>query len=332
LTDCKTDQSASRVTPRGDDGDDDCAGNEGTHSQNNVDAIHTNRPEPVADSHETDDSQAILAHLEHVRRTDGTHAADSSDDFDLKRMLAEFDKNPIRSEDEDADFQEPLRGSQDQKPSTRAVAVHSTQDGVYNSVLDATEETSNTDYNDPRRMLTEIEDLCNNDPKKMPAELERMSSVMENDGDDLATLRAGLTNWLSPSDDQELPTIEDLYVKLSNNQDEIESVCPKELVPYVIALELEMSGQEWEKGLLWTEYLFGSDLNSHKAEQEKAAVVAQTEKDLHELIEYTLHEEEKYQQAETERRLPCRVVVSNIATAVDIGDLKVFFYGFRNFM
>jgi hypothetical protein len=60
--------------------------------------------------------------------------------------------------------------------------------------------------------------------------------------------------------------------------------------------------------------------------------VAQADKNLTELIEYTLQEEEKYQGAEKERRLPRRVVVSNIATGAVEGDLKDFFHGFRNLM
>jgi hypothetical protein len=53
---------------------------------------------------------------------------------------------------------------------------------------------------------------------------------------------------------------------------------------------------------------------------------------LNALIEYTLQEEDNYQRAENIRRLHRRVIVSNIATAAGVGDLKEFFYGFRNLM
>jgi hypothetical protein len=320
LTDCETDRTVGRVTPRDDGGDGNSAGNARTHSDNTADAMHLDRADPVADSYEMNDLKATLAELEHARQTNGAHAEDIDNNFDPKRMLAELDKNSTRGEDADADPQRPLRDSQGKTSSTHEVAVRSTQDEVYETALDLTVETSGADDNDPRRML---------------AEIERMSSAAnfsEIDGDDLVALRAGLTNWLSSSDGQQLPTIESLSAKPANNQGEIEPVCPKELVAYVIALELEMSGQEWEKGLFWTEYLFGSGPNSHRAEQERATVVAQAEKELNALIEYTLQEEDKYQRAENERRLPRRVIVSSIATAVGVGDLKEFFYGFRNLM
>jgi hypothetical protein len=335
LTDCETDRTASRETPRDDGGDSDGARNICRHSENNADARHPDRADPVADSYEMNDRKATLAELEHARRTNGAHAEKIGNDFDPKCMLAELDKNSIRGEDANTDPQEPLRDSQGRTSSTQEVVVRSTQDEVYETALDMTVETSSADDNDPRRMLAEIENLSNNDPKKMLAELECTSSAAnfsKTDGDDLVALRAGLTNWLSPLDDQQLPTVESLHAKLSSNQDEVAPVCPKELIPYVIALELEMSGQEWEKALFWTEYIFGSGSNSHKAEQERAAVIAQAEKELNALIEYTLQEEDNYQRAENIRRLHRRVIVSNIATAAGVGDLKEFFYGFHNLM
>jgi hypothetical protein len=367
LTDWCTDPTtAPRENPWGDDGDgddgdgDDAANNGslngsddgdlqemlthlkqidptiGTHNEQKEDAIHSNGIDPIPDSHETDDSKAALAEPEYTPWTNGVQAEDTSDDFDLKRMLAEFDKNPIRAEDEDDDLEELLRGSRSGSSSTEKVAIDSSEGS--STAVDVIEKTTSTvEDNDPRRMLADIEELSNNDPKRMLAELERMSapanvSLSGNDGDDLGALRANLSDWLSLSDGQHLPETKHQQEQLSNIQNGTKPVCPKHLVPYVIALELELSGQEWEKGLFWTEYLFGSGLNSHKAEQEKAVVVAQADKDLTELIEYTLQEEEKYQRAEKERRLPRRVVVSNIATGAVEGDLKDFFHGFQNLM
>jgi hypothetical protein len=297
LTDWCTDPTtAPRENPWGDDGDGDDAANNGSlhgsddgdlqemlthlkqidptvgkHNEQKEDAIHSNGIDPIPYSHETDDSKAALAEPEYNPWTNGVQAEDTSDDFDLKRMLAEFDKNPIRAEDEDDDLEELLRGSRSGSSSTEKVAIDSSEGS--STAVDVIEKTtSSADDDDPRRMLADIEELSNNDPKRMLAELERMSatandSLSGNDGDDLGALRANLSDWLSPSDGQHLPATKHQQEQLSNIQNGTKPVCPKHLVPYVIALELELSGQEWEKGLFWTEYLFSSGLNSHKARE-----------------------------------------------------------------
>jgi hypothetical protein len=363
LTDNVTDDTAPRVFLRVGDGSSNSSDYEdpkemlarletkltdGTYDKNNMTAPTSplDRVDPITSSEEADDAKMMLAEMAPISRTNGVQDEEISDDSDPRRMLADFDstlsacQNTIHGEVDAVDQHELLRGLQGRVSSIGEVIVDSNYDEGLKRVLEAIEDSiSCASDNDPRRMLDEIEELTScaneNDPRRMLAELERRSSVaslslLDVGGDDLEALRGRLTKMLSPSAEQVLPTTESQHVPLSNNHDGIEPVCDKALIPSVIALQLETAGVNSEEAQGWTEYLFGSGLNSHKKQQEKATVVAQAEKELDELIEYTLREEERYQRTENERRLPCRLIVSNIAADAAEEDLKEFFYHVRS--
>ncbi|KAF1920065.1 hypothetical protein BDU57DRAFT_508165 [Ampelomyces quisqualis] len=103
----------------------------------------------------------------------------------------------------------------------------------------------------------------------------------------------------------------------------------KAIAPYVIALQLEKAGLPWEQLRSWTTYLFSSGPDGHEACQEKDKIVQLATYELDAIIKQNLGDESRDLEAEHLARLPCRVVVSNIAAGADEDDLKEFFYPFR---
>ncbi|KAL5121835.1 hypothetical protein ACEQ8H_000050 [Pleosporales sp. CAS-2024a] len=103
----------------------------------------------------------------------------------------------------------------------------------------------------------------------------------------------------------------------------------KNIIPYIIALQLEMAGLSWEEIQIWTTYLFSDGFDGYKACLQKDAIVKQATKELDEMVEHLPKEDEHYRKLENEARLPCRLIVSNVAADAGVGDLRQFFSPFR---
>jgi hypothetical protein len=198
----------------------------------------------------------------------------------------------------------------------------------------------NENDEDPRGMLAELEresTLDNDtDPRRMIAELERgmlEENVDEDNDDNLEALRIRLTGTLSPVPSHVSPAPESTNTRTTSRDDcsgaEDVVALDKNLVPFVIALQLEAKGLPWKKLQGWTTYLFGSGLDGYKACQEKDAVVKQATEELAQTMQQVMGEERHYKIIENETRLPCRLIVSNIAAGADVEDLKEVFSPFR---
>lgn len=106
----------------------------------------------------------------------------------------------------------------------------------------------------------------------------------------------------------------------------------KEIIPYTIALQLELAGTQWDMALGWTKYLFSTGLDSHQARRKKDMIVAQADKDLDKVVQQVLRDEEHYLGAEDRNKIPRRLIVSNLAAGASAEDLEVFFYAMRYMM
>ncbi|KAH7401944.1 hypothetical protein DE146DRAFT_449278 [Phaeosphaeria sp. MPI-PUGE-AT-0046c] len=103
----------------------------------------------------------------------------------------------------------------------------------------------------------------------------------------------------------------------------------KNIVPYVVALQLEVAETPWEVALGWTKYLFGTSLDSHEARRKKDNILAQASQELDAVIEQVLREEEHHLGTEDKNRIPRRLIVSNLAAGASGDDLQEFFYPLR---
>jgi hypothetical protein len=165
------------------------------------------------------------------------------------------------------------------------------------------------------------------DATAMLADLDRRTSQLgggaqEDDDEDLETLHGRLTGTLSPQ----------LFIPsppVHTGVDRPEAVLNPAIAPYVIAIQLEVAGCEWEKAQGWTTLLFSSGLDGYRARREKDRIVKQAEEELAVIIQHTLQEEELYLSLGNNTRLPHRLIVSNIAADAGEEDLKEFFYGHR---
>lgn len=106
----------------------------------------------------------------------------------------------------------------------------------------------------------------------------------------------------------------------------------KDIIPYIVALQLEMAGTHWEAALGWTKYLFSTGLDGHQARHKKDEILAQADKDMTEIIQQVLRDEEHYLGTEDRNKIPRRLIVSNLAAGAREEDLKEFFYSLRYMM
>ncbi|KAH4005146.1 hypothetical protein HBI13_024800 [Parastagonospora nodorum] len=196
------------------------------------------------------------------------------------------------------------------------------------------------DDKDPRSMLAAIEQESalahNNDPKWMLAELERgllQGDIDEDNDESLDAFRARLTSTLSSSAGhaygaQKFTDANTTSTVVCSEVDSLVTL-DKTLLPYTIALQLEIAGIPWEEIQGWTTYLFSEGLDGYKACQDKDAIVKRANEELDKTIAQVTEETKHYWGIQDEVRLPCRVIISNIAAGADVGDLQEFFRSFR---
>ena len=98
-----------------------------------------------------------------------------------------------------------------------------------------------------------------------------------------------------------------------------------ELIPYAIALKLEMGGCDWSKTMGWLKYLFSDGIDGHKAQQDKKAYIENCEAKINELAEGTRKLMSVKHPNMKHLANPRRVVVTNIAADAGIYELALFF-------
>jgi hypothetical protein len=183
-----------------------------------------------------------------------------------------------------------------------------------------------------------LDDKEDNDPRKMMAELEsnarsaRLASVDINEDFTDQELRLKLSTLFSPEHDTstsfiasrvETPLRFEFVPRTEAHRPEVSLA--KEWVPYAVALQLEKAGCDWEGAALFTAYLFSSGLNGYKAQQEKGHVIRQANDTLNGAIQQFLEDEKASRAVEDTKRLPRRLIVTNIAADAQEDDIFEMF-------
>ncbi|KAH9860410.1 hypothetical protein J1614_011741 [Plenodomus biglobosus] len=167
------------------------------------------------------------------------------------------------------------------------------------------------DNEHPRRLLAEIEEaaaapsreLVENNPKLMLAKLDReLSSTRRNvssDEHDLDELRLKLRETFGPlcNESYAVPTLNDTIL-MSTGDDAIVS----------------------------TTNATGPGLDECAAEAAaKNAMIQRATQELDDIIQNTLEAEKRHKLAEEKERLPCRLIISNVAAGAEEEDVLFFF-------
>jgi hypothetical protein len=181
-----------------------------------------------------------------------------------------------------------------------------------------------------------LEDNEDNDVRKLMAELEssaRSARSASVDVDkDYTDLRLKLSTLFSSGHDafpsfifggMETPLRFEFEPRTEPRRPE--ASLAKECVPYAVALQLEYAGCDWEVTAQYTAYLFSSDLDGYKAQQEKEYVIRQASDKHNEVIQQFIEEEEATRAAENTTSLHRRLIVTNIAADAQEDDVfKIF--------
>ncbi|KAF2034728.1 hypothetical protein EK21DRAFT_107856 [Setomelanomma holmii] len=177
------------------------------------------------------------------------------------------------------------------------------------------------------------------DPKAILEKLTANTSTImheptNSDQNSIDVLCSRLTDILAPAFDEEVSDNESTDVELRSipNNDADNPGVDKAVIPYIIALQLERAGCNWEYVKGWTTYLFSSGFDGHAAQRQKQKVVNQASAELDQVIKHTLQEEKKYSGAVETARLPCRLIVSNVAADAVAEDLEEFFCQYRFYL
>ncbi|KAF1360282.1 hypothetical protein EJ07DRAFT_177603 [Lizonia empirigonia] len=244
-------------------------------------------------SHIEDDPRAMLAELRSLR---GAAALPDSQDHDesddVKGMLAELDR--------------------------LASPPLSTMGGL----LD----------NEPRQMLTEVAAMSGLGSQDVSAQSEGDEESTDDD-DDVKMLRRRLQRLRAEckmTPEASSDSVEPALMSFSNLQDESlprPAIRPdSEASPHVLAPQPEYSDVQWDHARARTEYLFDSELDNHKAQEEVELAVAHAEDALNRIIRDVMDAEEDFRRKEEETKLRRRLIVSNLAAGADLKEIKRQFW------
>jgi hypothetical protein len=236
-----------------------------------------------------DDSAALLAELSSLRET--IHSSETED-------------NDTAHEGEDprqmlAEFDRPAR-------LTHAIA---------------------TTYDDPREMLEELLTLSAPGPRELRSPTSE--DFEDDEDDDVNALRARLERLRSSSDRSAPPAPVPEGLDEGRTEMTVSADLPSEAIPYVVALELERSGCEWEVAQGWTRCLFSSGLASYEVQRDKEIAVAHAEAALEKIITSVMEAEEEKRRKDEETKLQRRLIVTNLAAGADAEEMERQFRQYR---
>ncbi|KAF2854522.1 hypothetical protein T440DRAFT_387606 [Plenodomus tracheiphilus IPT5] len=181
------------------------------------------------------------------------------------------------------------------------------------------------DDEDPRRMLIEIErsapgsarDQIENNPRMLLAEIDRELSssrrYASSSDHNLVELRRELIDSPKPSGNGESGTsARDVVVRVPDRENatsspinERISSLPQQCVAHAIALILESADS-------------------------KHALIERSAQDLDNIIQNVLNVEKGHRRAEERERLPCRLIISNVAAGAEEEDVLFFFRSYAH--
>ncbi|KAF1943473.1 hypothetical protein EJ02DRAFT_421315 [Clathrospora elynae] len=258
---------------------------------------------------------------------------DDSDEVDPKKMLADLDRTQPSSSmggKDEADHSDDLKRMRAEFDGLIMIDHHHHYPRAMLVSLGIERQASSRD-------LYEVPDNDGDGPMRMLAELDRLAFENKQqaiiiDDDDPRAMLADLDSQVQasgralPSCDLSFPS----FLILAPNFDKIEDpinitgTLEKESIPYAVALRLESAGCKWEDVKGWITYLFSTGLHGHEAQKKKDEMIVRAEKDLKTTIKYVLEEEKRYRAIEDKERLPCRLIVTNLAADANEEELRVF--------
>lgn len=221
--------------------------------------------------------------------------------------------------------------------------------------LRETSHPSETTFNDavydgdnPSQMLAELDTsarstdatvTASDNPRALPEELLALlapgppelrppmsEDFEEDDDDDIDALRARLERLRISSGRNIIPAPASIVLDEGRVETIVSRDLPSGVVPYVVALELQVSGCEWVVVQGWTQCLFSSGMNSYEAQQDKGIAVAHAEEALQQIIGTVLEAEEEHQRKDGQTKLERRLIVSNLAAGADVEEVERQFW------
>jgi hypothetical protein len=180
--------------------------------------------------------------------------------------------------------------------------------------------------NDPRVMLEELLALSAPGPRELRSPT---SEDFEEEGDDdISALRARLERLTLPARSV-TPTPAPVGLDEGRVETAIADGLPPEAIPYVVALELELSDCEWAVAQGWTRCLFSSSLDSYEAQKEKETAVTHAEEALQKTIDSVMKVEQDNHRKDEETKLQRRLIVSNLAASSEAEEVERQFWQYR---
>lgn len=299
------------------------------------------------DKWENADPRKMRAELSRATKAFNEGTREATYDDDPKRMLAEIERAAPQAY-ETATSQHNYGGDDDglkvmladlNANAQRSGTVRSGHDDKEFGFEEMLEEFKGTMSESPLA----VETVPIDDPKAMLADLNATAQARglrfvpdadeglsdDDTNDDLDTLRRKIATklpsfrqWASqgiPGYDKHTPIIEVQET----------GALEKEIVPYAVALRLESAGSKWEDVQGWSKYLFSDGPDGHEAQEQKEEMIKRENEKLDIIIKHVLEEELRHREVEDKQRLPCRLIVSNLAADTDEEAVRTFFGGFK---
>jgi hypothetical protein len=177
--------------------------------------------------------------------------------------------------------------------------------------------------NDPRAMLEELLTLSAPGPQELRSPTSE-DFEEEEDDDDISALRARLERLTLPARSV-TPTPAPVGLDEGRVETAIADGLPPEAIPYVVALELELSDCEWAVAQGWTRCLF----SSYEAQKEKETAVTHAEETLQKTIDSVMKVEQDNHRKDEETKLQRRLIVSNLAASSEAEEVERQFWQYR---
>lgn len=275
------------------------------------------------------DPAQLLAEFDSTTSTGTNTVRGDTDDFDPESLLADLERSLATKEEEQAEVPLSILARRTIISGTHSLAIDTEWEARFYKLL---EESSTSLAQTVQPAESEHSD---DSPRNMFAEIERERLHVgpdEADGENLEELRSRLIGMVSPSPDQMMSASTTTSAQISTITEDAtrKEGMATDITPYIVALQFELAGLEWDKTRGWTTYLFSNGLDGHKACQEKEAIVQQATKELEMVIQQAMEEEMRYMSMDNKTRLSRRLVVSNIAAGAGEEDLREFFYGHKS--
>lgn len=153
----------------------------------------------------------------------------------------------------------------------------------------------------------------------------------EDEDDDLEFLRAKLATMFTPpfvtasGDVPYTAKSKSVFSITPNSQQDVAGMLKPAYVSSAVALRLESGDVESEGAKGRFTQPFSNSMDEQEAKDEKTEMVKRENEKLETTIKYVLEEEKRYHTIEENKRLPARLILSNLAADADDKAIRIFF-------